>query len=78
MHSMVCLRANIAIDLEGCEDAVLERATLSWTCHGAGGKRGFDKVIWESERIAHPSGEAVRLTYTSKDGEEVWLPSPLP
>ena len=42
----------------------------SWAGHSAGGKRGFDKVIWDSERIAHPSGKAVRLTYTSKDGKE--------
>lgn len=36
-----------------------------------GGKRGFDKVIWEGAPISHPEGDAVRLTYTSKDGEEV-------
>ncbi|CAL8467654.1 g7192 [Coccomyxa elongata] len=35
-----------------------------------GGKRGFDKVIWQGARISHPEGDALRLTYTSKDGEE--------
>lgn len=39
-----------------------------------GGKRGFDKVIWEGDFIAHPDGDAVRLTYTSRDGEEVICP----
>lgn len=38
-----------------------------------GGKRGFDKVIWQGARISHPEGDALRLTYTSKDGEEVCL-----
>ena len=37
----------------------------------AGGKRGFDKVIWGGGMVAHPDGEAVRLTYTSRSGEEV-------
>lgn len=36
-----------------------------------GGKRGFDKVIWQGARISHPDGDALRLTYTSRDGEEV-------
>ncbi|KAK9909437.1 hypothetical protein WJX75_002259 [Coccomyxa subellipsoidea] len=35
-----------------------------------GGKRGFDKVIWQGARISHPDGDALRLTYTSRDGEE--------
>ena len=38
-----------------------------------GGKRGFDKVIWQGARISHPEGDALRLTYTSRDGEEVCL-----
>lgn len=43
-----------------------------------GGKRGFDKVIWDGDRIPHPDGDAVRLTYTSRDGEEVTPPSSTP
>jgi aldose 1-epimerase len=35
-----------------------------------GGKKGFDKVIWDAETSESPSGPAIKLTYTSKDGEE--------
>ncbi|PSC74817.1 Galactose mutarotase [Micractinium conductrix] len=35
-----------------------------------GGKVGFDKVLWEAQRANSSGGQAVRLTYTSKDGEE--------
>lgn len=31
---------------------------------------GFDKVLWEAQRANSSGGQAVRLTYTSKDGEE--------
>ena len=36
-----------------------------------GGTKGFDKQIWSAESIEHPDGNAVRLTRTSPDGEEV-------
>ena len=36
-----------------------------------GGVQGWDKRLWLGQRIAHAEGEAVRLTYTSSDGEEV-------
>lgn len=36
-----------------------------------GGKRGFDKVVWEGDCIVHPEGDAVRLQYISRNGEEV-------
>ena len=36
-----------------------------------GGKRGFDKVVWDGDRIVHPEGDAVRLQYISRSGEEV-------
>ena len=42
-----------------------------------GGRRGFDKVIWEGDRIAHPQGDAVRLQHISRHGEEVCLISAL-
>ncbi|CAL5219554.1 g1409 [Coccomyxa viridis] len=35
-----------------------------------GGKRGFDKVVWDGDRIVHPEGDAVRLQYISRSGEE--------
>ena len=39
-------------------------------CHLHGGVRGFDKVLWQAERIAADSGPALRLRYRSPDGEE--------
>jgi aldose 1-epimerase len=35
-----------------------------------GGKKGFDKVVWQSEKVEKPEGVGVKLTYLSKDGEE--------
>jgi aldose 1-epimerase len=35
-----------------------------------GGAKGWDKVVWEALAVETPTGPAVRLTYTSKDGEE--------
>ena len=32
---------------------------------------GWDKRVWDGRRILHPEGQAVQLTYTSSDGEEV-------
>ncbi len=37
----------------------------------AGGKIGYDKVEWQAAPEASDQGQAVRLTYTSPDGEEV-------
>ena len=34
---------------------------------------GWDKRVWEGRRILHPEGQAVQLTYTSSDGEEVCM-----
>ena len=39
-----------------------------------GGKVGWDKRAWQGRRILHPEGQAVQLTYTSADGEEVRYP----
>jgi aldose 1-epimerase len=35
-----------------------------------GGKKGFDRVVWDAETSETPSGPAIKLTYLSKDGEE--------
>jgi aldose 1-epimerase len=35
-----------------------------------GGKKGFNKVVWQSEKVEKPEGVGVKLTYLSKDGEE--------
>jgi aldose 1-epimerase len=35
-----------------------------------GGNKGFDKVVWEAEKIDADDGPALKLTYSSKDGEE--------
>ena len=35
-----------------------------------GGLRGFDKVVWEAEKVDALDGPALKLTYTSKEGEE--------
>ena len=37
--------------------------------HG-GGKRSFDKVVWQGEKLVTPRGTAVRFSYASPDGEE--------
>ncbi|KAK3238165.1 hypothetical protein CYMTET_51806 [Cymbomonas tetramitiformis] len=38
------------------------------TLHG--GLVGFDKVWWDAEDVSEPGTPALRLTYTSRDGEE--------
>ena len=36
-----------------------------------GGKQGFDKVLWTAEPVQAPAGgQAIRMTYVSRDGEE--------
>jgi aldose 1-epimerase len=35
-----------------------------------GGLKGFDKKVWKAEDASGPAGPAVKLTYTSPDGEE--------
>ena len=35
-----------------------------------GGLRGFDKVVWQAEQVDSPDGPALKLSYTSKEGEE--------
>ncbi len=38
--------------------------------HLHGGEKGFDKVLWEASPLQDQAARALRLTYTSKDGEE--------
>ena len=35
-----------------------------------GGAKGFDKRVWKGEASVTPAGPMVKLSYTSKDGEE--------
>jgi aldose 1-epimerase len=35
-----------------------------------GGRKGFDKVVWEPTVLTGPEGPGLKLTYLSKDGEE--------
>ncbi|WP_437730200.1 aldose epimerase family protein [Sorangium sp. So ce1335] len=35
-----------------------------------GGKKGWDKVVWDAQAMETPDGPSVKLTYVSKDGEE--------
>lgn len=45
-------------------------ATNDGANHLHGGKRGFDKVLWNAKDVSGPAGQALQLTYTSEDGEE--------
>lgn len=45
-------------------------ATNNGPHHLHGGKKGFDKVIWQAEVMPVTEGLAVRFTYTSPAGEE--------
>jgi len=38
--------------------------------HLHGGLKGFDKVVWKARALRSREGPALRLSYTSKDGEE--------
>jgi aldose 1-epimerase len=38
--------------------------------HLHGGKKGWDKVVWSAAPLATPEGVAVKLSYSSRDGEE--------
>lgn len=49
----------------------LQLATNDGSHHLHGGRKGWDKKTWQGEEFKHSEGPAVKLTYTSKDGEEV-------
>jgi len=53
--------------LEGVEYTL---ATNDGLNHLHGGIKGFDKVVWNAEQMQTDKGPALKLTYTSKDGEE--------
>ena len=38
--------------------------------HLHGGKKGWDKVVWDAETSETPSGPAITFRYVSRDGEE--------
>ena len=38
--------------------------------HLHGGRKGWDKVVWNARPFETPAGPALELTYVSKDGEE--------
>jgi aldose 1-epimerase len=38
--------------------------------HLHGGRRGFDKVLWQARIVKRAGGHALKLTYLSRDGEE--------
>ena len=39
-------------------------------CHLHGGKRGFDKVVWDGEPVTQNEIQGARFRYVSRDGEE--------
>jgi aldose 1-epimerase len=59
--------ANAQFELEG---KTYKLAANNGTNHLHGGKKGWDKVVWDAEATETPKGPALKLTYVSKDGEE--------
>jgi aldose 1-epimerase len=59
--------ANAQFELEG---KTYKLAANNGTNHLHGGKKGWDKVVWDAEAMETAKGPALKLTYVSKDGEE--------
>src|SRR5438477_10522933 len=59
--------ANAQFELEG---KTYKLAANNAPSHLHGGKKGWDKVVWDAEASETPKGPALKLTYVSKDGEE--------
>ena len=53
--------------LDGREYAVAQNDGAN---HLHGGHQGFDKVVWDSRPVDDAMGQALELTYVSRDGEE--------
>ena len=59
--------ANAKFELDGKTYAL---AANNGAHHLHGGKKGWDKVVWDAEPLETAKGPALKLTYVSKDGEE--------
>jgi aldose 1-epimerase len=59
--------ANAKFDLEG---KTYKLAANNGAHHLHGGKKGWDKVVWDAAMMETPHGPSVKFTYISKDGEE--------
>src|SRR5206468_9253817 len=59
--------ANGRFTLNGIEYQLAQNEGLN-ALHG--GRKGFDKVVWHADKAGTNDGPALKLTYTSKDGEE--------
>ncbi|MFN0107284.1 MAG: aldose epimerase family protein [Blastocatellia bacterium] len=59
--------ANAKFSLNGVEHQL---APNSGGHHIHGGRKGFDKVVWQAKPLASKDGAALELNYLSKDGEE--------
>ncbi len=64
--------ANGKFTLEGKEYTLATNNTPAGKpCSLHGGLKGFDKVLWTATPVESlPGGQAIRMTYVSKDGEE--------
>ncbi len=52
------------------DDVEYQLATNNGENHLHGGLQGYDKVLWKAEVVKDGEGEALRLRYVSKGGEE--------
>ncbi|MDP9149761.1 MAG: galactose mutarotase, partial [Myxococcota bacterium] len=52
------------------EGKTYQLATNNPPHHLHGGKKGWDKVVWDARPFEGPEGPAIQFTYVSRDGEE--------